>query len=317
VQGVCGTNGISATTNGGVVTVSLPTPGASGYYNLSAVHGAIGWYDNYGVSPAPMGTNFIRYNYTGGLQYWTNSFGSNITIGIKAWAGGGGCSGNAGGPGGMTYYTFVSQLNDLLVMVVGQGGYLASNATPAYGGGGPALGVCSMGGGGSGVWLIRSDSTSLVAIAGGGSGARVAQHQGGGGTTGGTGYGAQGGTGGTQSQGGAPTTSYTNQAAMFGGGPATFASLASGGASSTGATGTASGGGGYYSGAGGGPSSNGGGGSGYVAAGGVTLRSDAPAFSPAFYPPGIDDPHYDAANAIGQGGYATAGKNGQVVVYGW
>jgi len=138
-------------------------------------------------------TNCQLFSYTGSNQSFT--FPSNISgtqeILVELWgAGGGGTevywSGDeGGGAGGFTKSRISGTANEVLTVVVGEGG-LAKDATAQYGGGGPGG---PSGSGGSGGSVVGSSGGGYSGIfSGAGTATPIVISGGGGGTSAGTGY---------------------------------------------------------------------------------------------------------------------------------
>lgn len=233
-----------------------------------------------------------EYDYTGAYQTFVASRTGNYQLEVWGAEGGYRTSTNYGGKGGYAKGTVSLNAGDKLYIYVGGQG----NSTAKGWNGGGTAGYSGIYGGGAtdiryGAYTDPLNSTSLnqrIIVAGGGGsvGAAAKKGGGGGGTTGGTtteSYTGQGcsssicGQGGTQSSGGAGTTTsgYTATAGSFGkGGTGYSVSSGYGGA----------GGGGWYGGSGSVPDGSGdddrggGGGSGYV----LTSSSTKPSgYSPS------------------------------------
>lgn len=209
----------------------------------------------------------VTKTYTGDDQTFTVP--NDVTsLTVKIWGAGGASGRSSGGSGGYVTGTLTVIPNEILSIIVGQGG--TANKTLAYGGGGKAGGNISSGGGGGRSAIIRFVTEIATAGGGGGSG-----HNSNGGAGGGL-IGISGGAiatmtvaeGGTQNSGGSAgfKTGTTNSTGTNG------TSRMGGNGSSTSSSG-GGGGGGFYGGGGGGGLDGGGGGGGSSFIGGLTSGS--------------------------------------------
>jgi hypothetical protein len=278
-----------------------------------------------GVPRTPVATIFT---YTGADQVYTVPAGVT-SLTLHMWgAGGANSGGTGGGAGAYINGTLAVTPASSLTIIVGGGGNLGTGSTAGVGGFGGGGNGGMYGPGGGGRSAIRLSSTELVTAGGGGA-------CGGNATYGGcanfsptlaigtnpAGAGAQGlgtfsqplnGMGGTQTAGGAASST-----AQFGG-TATAGTSLQGGA---GATYGAGGGGGYYGGAGAGvlstAAASGGGGSSYTTNANFTLisGSNAPGAPTVLSgAPATSSPYYVSGVAVGAGSQSNGG-NGLVVIF--
>jgi hypothetical protein len=263
-----GQYGIITTTNGEIVTVSLPTPANAADQFLRSDGSNVFWSTDRFPLPS-VGTNFVNFNSNNdNVQEWVVSNAvSNVVI--YAWGGGGASQFiNFSSAGGYSEVWYEVTAGETLKVVVANSGHFGTSVTPFSGwpgGGTNSASTYNFGGGFSGVYRNGTNwndpSAEYLLIAGGGAGAAGNVS----GTSGGGGGGLSGqdaasgvnaAKGGTQIAGGLGWNSQTNNFAgtrFFGGGGA-GANIHAGG-------------GGYY---GGGAGTNtagflgGAGGSGYV-----------------------------------------------------
>jgi hypothetical protein len=295
VAQLSGQYGIITTTNGDIVTVSLPVPANAADQFLRSDGSNVFWSTDRFPLPS-VGTNFVTFNSNNdNVQDWEVPAGvSNVVI--YAWGGGGGGPATVWtGAGGYSEAWQNVLAGETLKVVVANSGHTGANQPfSGWPGGGTNSGGSLFGGGFSGVYRGGTNwndlSAEYLVIAGGGGGGVVnAGPSGGGGGLSGqdSAAGVNSAKGGTQTAGGLGWNNQTNSFAgtrFFGGGGA-GANIHCGG-------------GGYYGGGAGTNSAGfqgGGGGSGFVGTNalyGFTLQAQRGVV------PYTDNPYYLSGRAL-------------------
>jgi hypothetical protein len=296
-----GQYGIITTTNGEIVTVSLPTPANAADQFLRSDGSNVFWSTDRFPLPS-VGTNFVNFSSSDdNVQDWAVPAGvSNVVIYAWGGGGGGGAISLFARAGGYAEAWHTVGASETLKVVVANSGHSASTATPFSGwpgGGTNSANLFTFGGGFSGVYRSGTNWNDLAAeylviAGGGGAGGSVTANGGpaggGGGLSGGdSGAGLNAARGGTQTEGGLGWNNQTNNFAgtrFFGGG---------------GAGANVHGGGGGYWGGGAGTNAVGfgsaGGGSGFVGTNalyGFTIQANS------VNPPYTDNPYYLTGRAV-------------------